>query len=121
MPSGETIDLVPLAAEICRRYREEFPDEQDRYGEAGEAWCRHDNQYILQWAAAAVRGYLDLEYHISWLADVLVAREFPLDRLVRDLEIAAEVVAGESLEAGDALSAELVSAAERLRRRLGKL
>jgi hypothetical protein len=108
---------VPLAREICRRYREEFPDEKSRYGEAGEAWCRHDNQYILQWALGAIAGYVDLERHISWLADVLDARQFPLQRLVRDLEIAAEV-AGEILGAGEPVSGELAAAAEHLRRRL---
>ena len=40
--------------EICARYRAEFPDEQQRYGDVGMAWCVHDNQYILQWAVTEV-------------------------------------------------------------------
>jgi hypothetical protein len=87
----EPLDLPTLATEICRRYRLEFPDEDGRYGEAGNAWCVHDNQYLLHWAADAVAGYLDMSQEVSWLASVLEARDFPLDRLARDLEIGAEV------------------------------
>jgi hypothetical protein len=85
------IELVPLAEEICRRYRDEFPDEQERYGEAGMAWCVHDNQHILNWAAGARNGYVDLQRELAWLARVLEARDFPPQRLARNLEIAAEV------------------------------
>ncbi len=91
-PAGE-VDLVALAAEICRRYDAEFPDERDRYGEAGMAWCRHDNQHLLAWAIADVHSeHVDLLTQVAWLARVLAARDFPLDRLARDLEIAAGVV-----------------------------
>jgi hypothetical protein len=90
--SGDQIDLVSLAEAICRRYQGEFPDEQERYGEAGAAWCLHDNQYLLFWAAEAADGYLDMRAQVAWLASVLEAREFPLDRLARDLEIGAEAV-----------------------------
>jgi hypothetical protein len=91
--TGTAVDLVPLATEICRRYREEFPDEQERYGDAGMAWCLHDNQHILNWAVGARNGHVDLENELAWLARVLEARDFPLDRLARNLEIAAEVAA----------------------------
>jgi hypothetical protein len=86
------IDLPPLAAEICLRYRQEFPDEAERYGDAGMAWCVHDTQYLLFWAAEAVDGFLDLTVEVGWLAGVLEARDFPLDRLARNLDIAAAVV-----------------------------
>jgi hypothetical protein len=89
---GEPIDLRALAEVICMRYRDEFPDEQGRYGDAGVAWCVHDNQHILNWVVGARNGYVDLERELGWLARVLGARDFPLDRLARDLEIAAEVV-----------------------------
>ena len=89
---GVEIDLVAPAREICRRYRLEFPDEQGRYGEAGIAWCVHDNQHILSWAVMAVEYGLGMERQLEWLAGVLGSRDFPLDRLVRDLEIAADVV-----------------------------
>jgi len=90
LADGTELDLVALAAEICRRYRAEYPDEQERYGDAGIAWCRHDNQHILHWAALTTRGAFPFEEQIAWLARVLEARDFPLDRLARDLEIAAE-------------------------------
>ena len=89
---GAEIDLIEPAREICRRYRLEFPDEQGRYGEAGMAWCVHDNQHILSWAVMAVEYELGMERQLEWLAGVLGSRDFPLERLVRDLEIAAEVV-----------------------------
>ena len=89
---GAEIDLVGPAREICRRYRLEFPDEEGRYGEAGTAWCVHDNQHILSWAVMAVEFGLRVERQLEWLAGVLGSRGFPLERLVRDLEIAAEVV-----------------------------
>jgi hypothetical protein len=92
--ADEPIELAPLAEEICRRYREEFPDEEARYGDAGMTWCIHDNQHILNWAVGARNGYVDLQAELSWLARVLDARDFPLERLARNLEIAAEVTAG---------------------------
>jgi hypothetical protein len=88
----EPLDLPALARAICRRYRREFPDEETRYGEAGNAWCVHDNQYLLNWAAEAVSGYVDMLNEVTWLAAVLEARDFPLARLARNLEIGAEVV-----------------------------
>jgi hypothetical protein len=95
---GAAIDLVSLAGEICRRYHQEFPDEHARYGSAGHAWCLHDNQYLLAWSIQEVRdGTVDLVEQVIWLADVLGARGFPLARLARDLDIAAEV-AGEAID-----------------------
>ena len=89
---GAEIDLVGFAREICRRYRLEFPDEQGRYGDAGMAWCVHDNQHILAWAVMAIEHGLGMQRQLAWLADVLRNRDFPIERLVRDLEIAGEVV-----------------------------
>ena len=89
---GEELDLRTLAQEICGRYRDEFPDEQARYGDAGMAWCVHDNQHLLNWAVAESNGYGGFERQLTWLAGVLEARDFPLERLARDLEIAAAVL-----------------------------
>jgi hypothetical protein len=86
---GEQLDLRALAQEICRRYRDEFPDEQARYGDAGIAWCVHDNQHLLNWAVAESNGYGGFERQLTWLADVLEARDFPLERLASNLDIAA--------------------------------
>ena len=89
---GEELDLRDLAKEISTRYRAEFPDEQDRYGEAGFDWCVHDNQHLLNWAVIACNGFGGFEPKLEWLADVLEARDFPLDRLARNLEIGARAV-----------------------------
>lgn len=92
LPGGTPLDLKALAEAICDRYRDEFPDERERYGEVGVAWCRHDNQHILNWAVLALHGVADLDKELSWLARVLEARQFPLERLARNLELAGEVV-----------------------------
>jgi len=94
-PGGE-IDLVALAQAICRSYDAEFPDERERYGPAGMAWCEHDNRHLLNWAVADVHGgFVDLLEQVAWLARVLAARDFPLERLARNLELGAEVVLAE--------------------------
>jgi hypothetical protein len=89
---GEAVDLVAIADEVCTRYQEEFPDERQRYGPAGDAWCRHDNQYLLAWAIQDARdGTVDLAEQACWLASVLRARGFPVTRLARDLDLAADL------------------------------
>ena len=95
LPDGTSIDLRPIAREICAHYRTEFPDEEERYGPAGIEWCLHDNLYLLAWAIQDRRdGTVRLDEQAAWLARILAARDFPVSRLVRDLEIAAEVVRG---------------------------
>ena len=106
------LDLVALAAEVCRRYRDAFPDERQRYGDAGEAWCAHDNQHVLNWAVLDLRGLLDFDRELGWLARVLEARDFPLERLTRDLEICAEVVGERIGGRGSELARVLRSGAE---------
>jgi hypothetical protein len=117
--SGESFDLIPLAQDICRRYHQEFPDERERYGDAGEAWCLHDNQYLLSWAGEAACGFLDMNREVEWLATVLAARGFPLDRLARDLEIGADVVRDQlGPEPAEALAVVLADAAAFVRARV---
>jgi hypothetical protein len=119
LPSGEWLDLGPIVEEICRRYRLEFPDEERRYGEAGIEWCLHDNRYIAAWAAHDVEKLgVDLLEEIDWLARVLEARAFPLDRLARDLEIAAEVWREQAPTKSAKVSERLRDAAEHVRSRL---
>lgn len=90
---GVAFGLRPLAEEICRRYRAEFPDEERRYGDAGAAWCVHDNQHILNWAVLSVTYASELlAQQVDWLASVLLARDFPAGRLKRDIELARDVV-----------------------------
>ncbi len=101
-PDGAVVDVRELAKEVCRRYRAEYPDEQERYGDAGQAWCVHDNQYLLHWALLDAQGTTSLAEQVAWLARVLAARDFPLDRLARDLELCADVVGETGLRwAGD--------------------
>jgi hypothetical protein len=118
LDAGQQISLGPLAEEVCRRYRVEFPDEHERYGDAGHAWCVHDNQYLLYWAAEALDGHLEMTREVAWLASVLEARDFPLERLARNLEIASDVVQ-EQLPAGTAqgLAEVLTDAAAYMRSR----
>ena len=112
-PNGDVVALVPLAEAVCTSYYEHYADEDSRYGPAGRAWCQHDNQYLLAWAAhEAVRHDGTLDTNIDWLCRVLAARAFPLERLRHDLELAAEVVA--PLPAGEEVAAELRRAAERV-------
>ena len=104
-PKGD-VDLVALAQAVCGWYDAEFPDERERYGPAGMAWCEHDNQHLLNWAIADVHGgFVDLLEQVAWLARVLAARDFPLPRLARNLELCAEVVQAELGD--DALAARL--------------
>jgi hypothetical protein len=110
------LDLEALAAEVCARYRAEFPDEEGRYGEAGMQWCRHDNQHLLNWAVLDMHDYVSLDERVAWLAKVLEARDFPLERLARDLDIAAAVV-GERVPAGEAVARALTGAAAMVRSR----
>jgi hypothetical protein len=113
-----TLDLYALACEVCRRYRLEFPDEVERYGDVGNAWCVHDNQYLLDWAAEATSDYLDMRDEVAWLASVLEARQFPLDRLARNLDIGADVVLHHVTgEPGAQLAGVLADAAEFVRSR----
>jgi hypothetical protein len=109
---GHRFDLREIAADITRRYFDEFPDEAQRYGPAAEDWCRHDNQWVLRWAiddAAGHDGHLVRQ--VSWLARVLGAREFPLERLARSLQIAAETVEPDRLGSLSAAVAQRLRAA----------
>jgi hypothetical protein len=115
-PGGEPLDLEALARTVCARYYEEFDDEDESYGEAGRQWCVHDNQHLLNWAALEVQGVAQLSAQVEWLARVLEARGFPVDRLARDLELAAEVV-GEQVAAGEEMAARLREAGAMVRER----
>jgi len=114
---GELLHLTPLAVEISRRFQVEFPDELERYGDAATEWCIHDNQWLLGWAAdGLVIGGGHFLGNVRWLARLLAARDYPSERLARDLEIAAEVV-GEETDGARDLAAKLREGAEALARR----
>ena len=116
LADGTAVDLAALAREICDRYRAEYPDEQERYGDAGVLWCRHDNQHLLNWAVLHTRAFVVLDEQVAWLAKVLEAREFPLDRLARNLELGADVV-GERVAGSADVAAALRGAAAMVRAR----
>jgi hypothetical protein len=110
------LHLSAIAHEISHRFFEDYPDEATRYGEAGFAWCVHDNQWLLGWAAGdfEIGGGYFVE-NVRWLARVLGARDYPAERLVRDLEIAGEVV-GDATDSRRELAAKLRDGAEAIRR-----
>jgi len=51
LTDGTQLDLLPLARAITEEHLVRHPDELERYGEAVRAWCTHDNQHLLHWAA----------------------------------------------------------------------
>ena len=105
--AGTRIELEPLAALVADRYFERFPEDVERYGDAGRAWELHDTQHLLNWAIGDVEGFVDLDKQAAWLARVLAAREFPLEHVAANLELAADVV--------DAQVADGSAVAEKLR------
>jgi hypothetical protein len=106
---GKTIALTPLAEAVAERYFAEFPGDIERYGDAARAWEVHDTLYCLNWALLDVKGYTSLEKQVLWLAGILRAREFPLQQLARNLELAADVAAE---RIGAPVAARLRSAAQ---------
>jgi hypothetical protein len=111
-PLGDrTIDLAPLAEAVADRYFAEFPDDLARYGDAARAWEVHDTLHCLHWAFLDVEGSADVEREVAWLASVLRARGFPLEHLVRNLELAADVVAERVAAPGAAVAHRLRAAA----------
>jgi hypothetical protein len=110
--AGEKVDLQPLAEAVADRYFAEFPEDVERYGDAARAWEVHDTLHCLNWAVLDVSGYTSLGQQITWLAGVLGARDFPLDQLARNLELAADVVSERLGEQGTAVAERLRSAAQ---------
>ncbi len=98
LADGSHVDLGPLAARLCRAYYEAYPDDLERYGSAGQAWCDHDSRYLLAWALEDARaGTVDCVAQVQWLARVLTARAFPIERLARHVELASDVLRHPSL------------------------
>ena len=117
LPDGERLQLAPLAEEISRRFEAEHPDDAARYGPAWFDWCVHDNQWLLAWAVEDFEiGGGHFVNQVRWLARVLSARDYPLARLVRDLEIAADIVAERD---ANGLAERFRDGADALRKRSG--
>ena len=112
---GERIELVQLAEELSSRYFAEFPDDLDSYGDAAREWCVHDNRYILAWAIGDLAGHRMLADQVEWLAGLLAARDYPLERLARNLELAGDVLAERVPERRDEAVGLLAGAAAAVR------
>ena len=113
---GVAVALGPLCEEIAARYFARFPEDLRRYGdEVARAWEIHDTRHLLSWAIGAVEGDIDLDGQVTWLARVLEARNFPLDHLAANLELAADVTA-ENLEGATDVAERLRAAADMIRR-----
>lgn len=114
---GRRVELVPLASDIADRYFARHPQDLERYGaEVARAWELHDTQHLVNWAIADVEGHLALDEKVTWLADVLAARGFPLEHLADNLAIAADVVA-EHVDDGASVAERLRDAAALVRAR----
>ena len=114
---GRRIELAPLAAEVSERYFARHPGDLERYGaDVARAWELHDTQHLVNWAIGDVEGFIALEERVTWLADVLAARDFPLDHLADNLAIAADVV-GERVGGGTPVAERLRDAAALVRAR----
>jgi hypothetical protein len=62
-----------------------------------------------------VDGLVSLAREIEWLTTVLRSREFPLEHLARNLELAADVVEERLTESGAAIASRLRAAALQIR------
>ena len=114
--AGTEVELTPLAAAVSARYFERYPEDLERYGDLARQWEIHDTQHLLNWAIGDVEGHVDLERQVGWLAGVLEARDFPLDHLAGNLELAADAVEAELGDA-EALADRLRVAAAHVRGR----
>jgi hypothetical protein len=93
---GTSIDLAPLATRLCDLYFDAYPDDVERYGPAGRAWCDHDSRYLLAWALEDARaGTVDTVEQVVWLGRVLAGRSFPVERLARHVGLTADVLAAD--------------------------
>jgi len=114
--AGRQVELPPLAAAVSERYFQRYPEDLERYGDLARQWEIHDTQHLLNWAIGDVEGHVELERQVGWLAGVLEARDFPLEHLAGNLELAGEVVADE-LDGAEALGGRLRDAAAHVRGR----
>ena len=113
--AGREIALEPLAEAVADRYFDEFPEDLSRYGVAAREWEVHDTLHCLHWAVLDVERSASLEHEVTWLANVLRSRGFPLEHLVRNLELAANVVEAQLAEAGAPVAERLRTAATGVR------
>jgi hypothetical protein len=77
----------------------------------------YDNQWVLSWAIMAASGWGDFQAQLLWLAGILESRGYPVDRLARDLEIAADVTAADLVAEPGPVREVLLQGAEAVRAR----
>lgn len=101
--------LVGLAETVCDAYYAAYPDTDERYGGRGRAYCVHDNAYLAAWLIRAVEleSSAILGRDVRWLADLLEARAFPMDRFAHNLELVASAVVEAGLSEAGAVEATL--------------
>ena len=97
--AGREVELLPLATAVSERYFRRYPEDLERYGDVARPWEIHDTLHTLNWAVLDVRGFTSLETNMVWLAKVLIARDFPLEHLARNVELCADVVGDERVAA----------------------
>ena len=114
--AGREVELPPLAAAVSERYFDRYPEDLELYGDVARQWEVHDTQHLLNWAIGDVEGHVDLERQVGWLAGVLEARDFPIEHLAGNLELAADTVEAELGDA-EALAGRLRDAAAHVRGR----
>ena len=115
LPDGTELDLISLARKVADEHLARHPEEVERYGEAVRAWCVHDNQHLLNWAALDLAGAADFDAQLRWLANVLTSRGYPIESLADDLRTAASVLRRRpSSDARRALAYRLEAAADGL-------
>jgi hypothetical protein len=112
-PDGTQVDLAPLARRLSALYYDVYPDDLERYGSVGLAWCDHDSRYLIAWALEDARANaIDCVAQVQWLARVLAARGFPVDRLGRHVELTAALLRSSELgDIGDRAAERLSHAA----------
>jgi hypothetical protein len=116
LEDGTEVDLGPLASQLCELYYDIYPDDLERYGAAGRAWCEHDSLYLLAWGLEDARaGTVDCVEQIQWLGRVLANRAFPIERLARHVELTAAVMRNSGLgEVGGRAATRMSQAATAL-------
>ncbi len=90
LPDGVVLDLRPLAREITDRHLRLHPEDTERYGDLAREWGIHDTQHLVNWAALDADGALSFQEQVTWLANVLDSRGYPLANLADNLATAAQ-------------------------------
>ena len=106
-----TAQSLALGSEVCRRFYALFPESDERYGSRGREHCANDNAYLVGWVrhAQAVDAPDLFRRNAVWLHGLLMARGFPADQFLRNLELVAEVLLDEHL-IDEATGARIVGA-----------